>query len=89
MLKSTTPEPEFVCLECGSKKCRSEINRNPVRMDEADPWSCVTSIVECWDCGVRMPRRLARRWNMSLEEARAVWVEKFRNDKRSRVPGIS
>jgi DNA-directed RNA polymerase subunit RPC12/RpoP len=83
--KSAPPEPEFICLECGSKQWRSEMHANTM-MTPDDPWSMATSRVECWDCGAIMPRELARRWNnISIEEAKKVWVEKFRNDKRSRV----
>lgn len=83
--KDSPPEPEFICLECGSKQWRSESNANTI-MNPDDPWSLATSRVECWDCGVVMPRELARRWgNISLERAKEIWHEKFRNDKRSRV----
>ncbi len=83
--KETVPEPEFICLECNSKQWRSESHANTI-MNPEDPWSLASSRVECWDCGVIMPRELARRWNnISLDKAKEIWHEKFRNDKRSRV----
>lgn len=82
--KEAPPEPEFICLECGFKKWRTEMNAHTV-MNPEDPWSMVASRVECWDCGTVMPRALARRWNVGLEEAKDIWREKFRSDKRSRV----
>jgi hypothetical protein len=84
LLRTSSPEPEFICLECGSRQSRSEIHANTI-MDENDPWSMATSRIECWDCGAVMPRELARRWNLSYEEAKVVWIEKFRNDRRSKV----
>ena len=82
--KEAPPEPEFICLECGSKKWRSEMHANTI-MNPDDPWSLATSRVECWDCGAVIPRELARRWHVDLEQAKIIWKEKFRSDKRSRV----
>ncbi len=82
--KDAKPEPEFICLECGSKKLRSEMHANTT-MNSDDPWSLASSRVECWECGAVMPRELARRWNVDLEQAKLIWKEKFRDDIRSRV----
>ncbi len=68
--RETPAEPDFVCLECGSKQWRSEIHVNTLKNID-DPWSMTASRIECWDCGVIMPRPLAHRWNdVSLEEAK-------------------
>jgi hypothetical protein len=83
-MKVAPPEPEFICLECGSKQCRSESHVNTIR-DEQDPWSLATSRVECWDCGAVMPRQLARRWNLTYEQAKEVWIERYRHSPQSRV----
>lgn len=83
--KTAPPEPEFICVECESMSYRSEMHINRAERDPEDPWSCVTQVVECWDCGAIMPRRLARRWGMDFSEARRIWFEVFRNDKRSHV----
>ena len=77
-------ENEFICLECGSKRCSAEEKVTPI-IDENDPWSYVTSRDECWDCKARMPRALARRWNLSYEEAKAEWQSKYRKFKQSNV----
>jgi len=84
LAKFSPAEPEFICLECGSKRWRSEVNAN-VSYNQEDPWSMVASRVECWNCGAVMPRSLARRWSVTMEQAKAIWCEKFRDDKRSRV----
>lgn len=82
--RQASAEPEFICLKCGSKRCRGEMHVNTLRY-ESDPWSLVTSSVECWGFGAIMPRQLARRWDVNYERAKEIWSEKYRNDKRSRV----
>ena len=79
---SSPPEPEFICLECGSKTCRSEFHVNPVYC-ENNPWSLVASRVECWECGSVMPRELARRWNVDYEMAKEIWHRKYRNSRNN------
>jgi hypothetical protein len=84
LIKEARPEPEFICLECGSKRYRCEDHVNTIK-DIKDPWSLVTSRVECWDCGAVMPRQLAQRWNLTYEQAKEVWTERYRHSPQSKV----
>lgn len=72
---------DFICPECGSTESsgRLFVSRDP-EWDRAHPgpWSGVLQIVTCARCRRTIPAHLGYGWNMSREQARAQWQERYR-----------
>ena len=84
MAKATSAEKEFICLECGSRRCGEELQVG-VKYAGENPWAYVAARDVCFDCGTEQPRALARRWNhATVEDAKATWVENFKNVNKTK-----
>lgn len=71
-------EKPFSCPECGGHRAAGDIMVG-VKYSGENPWSYVAARETCGDCGTEIPRSLSRRWNLeTAEEARAIWIDKFR-----------
>jgi hypothetical protein len=71
-------EETFICVECGGTMCGEEMQVG-VKYYGDNPWSYVAARDVCFDCKTVQPRALSRRWNAAtMNEARALWVEKFK-----------
>lgn len=71
-------EKSFICPECGGTHAASW-SRVGVKYLGDNPWDYVAARETCRDCGSEVPRSLSRRWNLeTAEEAKAIWLEKFR-----------
>lgn len=69
---------EFICPECNSTRIGAELRGSPIQK-EGDPWSTIFLRIECASCRSTIPGPLAFRWNnLSVEEARNLWQNKYR-----------
>jgi hypothetical protein len=86
-MTTASNEKDFICLECGSARCGSELQVG-VSYSGSNPWSRVASRDVCHDCGTEIPRSLSRRWNHDdLESARMVWLLEFKDTFPGRRKG--
>ncbi len=87
VMTNTPAEKIFICLECGSTRCGSELQVG-VSYSGSNPWSQVASRDVCHDCGTVLPRSLSRRWNYDdVEAARMVWLQEFKDTFPGRLNG--
>jgi len=74
---------DFICPACGSTAAlgRMFVSRDPKwDLEHPGPWAGVLQTVTCAQCQCTIPAHLGYRWGLTLEEARAEWHARYRED---------
>ena len=76
---------DFICPNCGSTEPGYEeyVSKENPDSKDTNPWSSVLQIISCEQCHRKIPAHLAERWdNISIEDAKKEWIEKFKYYKK-------